>query len=109
MSENFVSYPNIGYTTLTVSSSVVTFTDCGVTSLITQPGLRKVIFQVDPAGGNCRYTLDGSTDPVGASAGIRADAGDIVELDPVEAKNFKALYDDGATDATLQCHFYYTD
>jgi len=48
-------------------------------------------------------TLDGSTAPVGGTTGFRYDAGDIFELDRMEALNAKFLYDDGATDGTLQC------
>jgi len=105
-----IQFKMLGYTFLTVSSSVVDFTDCDDSGvLIAKKGLRVVEFQVDPAGGNVRMTKDGSTDPVGATTGVRLDAGDIVELTAVEARNAKFLYDDGATDGTLQCHFYGTD
>lgn len=95
----------LGFTQLTVSSSIVTLADCDDADLITEGGLVKVEIQVDPAGGNVRMTKDGSTDPVGATTGVRMDAGDIFELDSVEAKDVKFIYD-ASTDAELQCHFY---
>ena len=83
--------------TLAVSNEVVTLDD---TLLVDR--MVKVIFQVDPAGGNIRMTIDGATDPEGATTGFRYDAGDIVSLDHQEAKNARFIID-AATDATLQC------
>ena len=69
MSEERLELVAIARDTLAVSTSVVTLDD---TLLVER--MRQVIIQVDPAGGNVRMTLDGATDPVGATTGFRYDA-----------------------------------
>lgn len=97
MSEERLELVAIARDTLTVSSSVVT-----LDSTLLVDRMRKVIIQVDPAGGNIRMTLDGATDPEGATTGFRYDAGDIFSLERQEAVNARFIYD-ASTDATLQC------
>jgi len=97
MSEERLELVAIVRNTLTVSTSVVTLDS---TLLVNR--MRKVIIQVDPAGGNVRMTLDGSTDPEGATTGFRYDAGDIFSLERQEAVNARFIID-ASTDATLQC------
>ena len=96
MSEELEQSP-IARHTLTVSTAVVT-----LDSTLLVDNIKKVVFQVDPAGGNVRMTLDGSTDPVGATTGFRYDAGDVISLLAMEARNARFIRDAGS-DATLQC------
>lgn len=99
MEESLDFHPSSVHATLTVSTTVVDFSDASTTPIVDK--MVKVVFQVDPAGGNARMTKDGATDPVGATTGIRLDAGDIVELTRTEAINAKFIRDASA-DATLQ-------
>lgn len=99
MEEMLDLHPSAVHSTITVSNAVKTLSDASTSPLVS--GMRRVLIQVDPSGGNVRMTLDGSTDPVGATTGIRYDAGDVIVLERTEAFNAKFIRD-ASTDATLQ-------
>jgi len=98
MDERLEFLPSAKCGTLAVSTAVVDLSTASVSPIVDK--MVKVIIQIDPTGGNVRMTLDGATDPEGATTGFRYDAGDIIELNRQEAINAKFIRD--AADATLQ-------